>query len=62
MERVGPESHKLATYTVEHRLQNTETHVHKTTYGPLIITALYVMLLMLAKLLLGQVGGGWALA
>ncbi len=27
--------------------QNTETHVHKTTYEPLIDTALYVMLLML---------------
>jgi hypothetical protein len=38
-----------------------EAHVHKTTYGPLIDTALYVMLLMRANPLLGQVGGGWAL-
>ncbi len=36
-------------------------HVHKTTYGPLIDTALYVMHLMQANPLLGQVGGGWAL-
>jgi hypothetical protein len=45
----------------ERRPQNTETHVHKTTYGPLIDTALYIMLLMRANPLLGQVGGGWAL-
>ncbi len=38
-----------------------EAHVHKTTYGPLIDTALYIMLLMRANPLLGQVGGGWAL-
>ncbi len=37
---------------------NRETHVHKTTYGPLIDTGLYVMLLMRANPLLGQVGGG----
>jgi hypothetical protein len=30
----------------------------KTTYGPLIETALYLMLLMQADPLLGQVGGG----
>jgi hypothetical protein len=30
-------------------------------YGPMIYTALYVMLLMRANLLHGQVGGGWAL-
>jgi hypothetical protein len=36
-------------------------HVHKITYEPLIDTALYVMLLMQANPLLGQVGGGWAL-
>ncbi len=39
-------------------MAGTETHVHKTTYGPLIDTALYVMLLMRANPLLGQVGGG----
>jgi hypothetical protein len=33
--------------------------VHKTTYGPLIDTALYVMLLMRANPLPGQVGEGW---
>jgi hypothetical protein len=37
------------------------THVNKTTYGPLIDTALYVMILMRANPLLVQVGGGWAL-
>jgi hypothetical protein len=30
-------------------------------YGPVIFTAQYVMLLMRANPLLGQVGGGWAL-
>ncbi len=35
-----------------------EALVHKTTYGPLIDTALYVMLLMRANPFLGQVGGG----
>ena len=38
-----------------------EPHVHKTTYGPLIDMALYVMLLMRENPLLGQVGGGWGL-
>jgi hypothetical protein len=33
--------------------------VHKTTYAPMIYTALYVMLLMRADPLLRQVGGGW---
>jgi hypothetical protein len=33
--------------------------VHKTTYAPMIYTALYVMFLMRADPLLGQVGGGW---
>jgi hypothetical protein len=33
-------------------------HVHKTAYGPLIDTALYLMLLMQPNPLLGQVGGG----
>ncbi len=36
-------------------------YVHKTPYGPLLNTALYVMLLMRAKPFLGQVGGGWVL-
>jgi hypothetical protein len=36
-------------------------HVHKTTYGPLINTDLYVMLLMRANPLQEQVGEGWAL-
>ncbi len=37
---------------------NRETNVNKTTYEPLIETALYLMLLMRANPLLGQVGGG----
>ncbi len=37
-----------------------EAHVHKTTYGPVIDTALFVMLLMRENPLLGQRGGGWA--
>ncbi len=32
--------------------------IHKTTYGPLIYTALYVMHYMLSNSLFGQVGGG----
>jgi hypothetical protein len=36
-------------------------HVHKTTYGPQVNTALYVMLLMRANPFRRQVGGGWAL-
>ncbi len=39
-------------------MAGTETHVHKSTYRPLIDRALYVMLLMRANPLLGQVGGG----
>jgi hypothetical protein len=35
--------------------------VLKTTYEPLIDTALYLMLLMRTNPLLGQVGGGWVL-
>ncbi len=35
--------------------------MHKITDEPLIDTALYVMLLMRANPLLGQVGGGWIL-
>ncbi len=35
--------------------------VHKTTYEPIIYTALCIMFLMRAYPLLGQVWGGWAL-
>jgi len=35
--------------------------VHTTTYSPMIYTALCIMFWMLAYLLLGQMGGGWAL-
>ncbi len=35
--------------------------VHKTTYAPIIYTALCIMFWMRAYPLLGQVGGGWAL-
>jgi hypothetical protein len=35
--------------------------VHKTTNAPMIYTALCIMFWMRAYLLLGQVGGGWAL-
>ncbi len=43
------------------QIQNTETHVYKTTYGPLIDTALYIMLLIRVNPLFGQVGEGWAI-
>jgi hypothetical protein len=36
-------------------------HEHKTNYGPLTDMALYVILLMVANPLFGQVGEGWAL-
>jgi hypothetical protein len=39
------------------KLWALEAHVHKITYGPLIDTALHVMILMRASPLLGQVGG-----
>ncbi len=52
-EHSGTQTHKLT-------VQNTETHVHKITYGSLIDTAMYVMLLMRANPLLGQVGRGLA--
>ena len=35
--------------------------VHKTTYVPMIYTALCIMFWMCAYPLLGEVGGGWAL-
>jgi hypothetical protein len=35
--------------------------VHKTTYEPMVYTALWIMFWMPAFPLLGQVGGGWAL-
>ncbi len=35
-----------------------EAHVHKTTYGPLIYTAPYRMLMMRENPLQEQVGGG----
>jgi hypothetical protein len=35
--------------------------VHKTTYAPMIYTALCIMFWMCAYPLLGQVGGGWSL-
>ena len=35
--------------------------VHKTTYAPMIYTALCIMFWMRAYPLLGEVGGGWAL-
>jgi hypothetical protein len=34
--------------------------VHKTTYAPMIYTALFIMFWMHAYPLLGEVGGGWA--
>ncbi len=37
------------------------SRLHKTTYAPVPYTSLYIMFLMRANLLLGQVGGGWAL-
>ncbi len=53
---------KLATIPLYNLLKSpVGALVHKITYGSLIYTALYVMLLMRANQLLGQVGGGWAL-
>jgi hypothetical protein len=37
---------KYRIQNTEYRIQNRETHEHKTTYGPLIDSALYVMLLI----------------
>ncbi len=37
---------KITTYTTEYSIQNAETHVHKTIYGPVIDSALYIMILM----------------
>ncbi len=48
-----------ALYTIIHPWEFV--YIHKTTYGPLIHTALYVILLMWANLLLGQVGEVWVL-
>jgi hypothetical protein len=53
---------KLATIQLYNPFKPPEgAHVHKTTYGPLIYTDLYVLLLMRANPFHGQVGGGWAL-
>jgi hypothetical protein len=53
---------KLATIPLYNPLKSpVGAHVHKTAYGFLIDMALYVMLLMWANSLLGQVGGVWAL-
>jgi hypothetical protein len=45
---------KLATIPLYNTLKSP---VHKNTYGPVIDAALYVMLLIQANPLLGQVGG-----
>jgi hypothetical protein len=52
---------KYKIKSTEYKTQNTETLVHNVTHGPLIYTALYIILLMRANPLLGRVGGGWAL-
>jgi hypothetical protein len=53
---------KLATIPLYNPLKSPlETHVNTTTSEPLIDTAQYVMLLMRANPLRGQMGGGWAL-
>jgi hypothetical protein len=55
---------KLTTYSTlkntEYRTQNKDPHVHKTTYGPLIDTALYVMLYV-GKSITWATGRGLAL-
>ncbi len=57
---IGPS--KLATIPLYNPLKShVGVHVHKITYGPLIVTTVYVMLLMRANPLLGQVAEGWAL-
>jgi hypothetical protein len=53
---------KLATIPLYNPIKShVGVHVHKITYGPLLVTALYVMLLMRANPLGGQVGEGCAL-
>jgi hypothetical protein len=53
---------KLATIPLYNLLRSpVGAHVHKTTYGPLVDTALYLILLMRANPLQGQGGGGWSL-
>ncbi len=42
-------------------IQLEDSRFHKTTYAPMIYTALCIMFWMRAYTLLGQVGGGWAL-
>jgi hypothetical protein len=53
--------HWVPSLSPKAELWALEDHVHKTTYGPLMDNALYVMLSMRANPLLGHVGGGWAL-
>jgi hypothetical protein len=50
---------KLLHWVLEYRIQ--KLMLHKTTFGPLIETVLYIMLLMRANPLRGQWGVGWAL-
>ncbi len=57
---MGPGINLLKSPVGEKRIQNTDTHVHKTTYGTLIDTALYVMPLLRPNPLHGPVVGGWA--
>ncbi len=53
---------KLAAILLYNTLKSpVGANVLKTSYRPLIDTALYVMLLMRANPLLGKVGGCWAL-
>jgi hypothetical protein len=49
---------KIYTAPSLSELWDLEAQVHKTTFGLLIETALYVMLLMRTNPLLGQVGEG----
>jgi hypothetical protein len=49
---------KRELYLDKHKILIWQVQIHKTTYGPLIDTALYIILLMRANPLLGQVEGG----
>ncbi len=53
-------SNKFCDLSLLHWVGVSAVHVHKTTYAPKLYMALYVMFVMRANPLLGQVGKGWA--
>jgi hypothetical protein len=54
----APEPPPFSVWALKHPLWAL---VHKTTYAPMIYAALCIMFWMRAYLLLGRMGGGWAL-